>query len=47
MTICLGKICSFGLLYVFFVNVYQFLRVSFFPFWFKGGMWELIDCINS
>ena len=45
MTTCLGKsCCSFGLLCVSFVNVYQFLSVSF-PFWLEGGMWELIVCL--
>ena len=38
MITCLGKSCSFGLLWVYFVNVYQFLCVSFFP----GGVWDLI-----
>ena len=38
MITCLGKSCSFGLLWVYFVNIYQFLCVSFFP----GGVWDLI-----
>ena len=43
MTTCLGKSCSFGLLSVSFANIYQFLCVSFFPFWFCG--WEVIVLI--
>ena len=39
MTICLGKSCSFGLLCVFFVNVYQSLCL-FFPFGVEVGMWD-------
>ena len=45
MTTCLGKSCSFGVLCVSFVNVYQFLCVSFFPFGFEGGMWDVIVVI--
>ena len=45
MTTCLGKSCSFGLLYVSILNVYQFVCVSPFPFGFKGGMWDLIVSI--
>ena len=30
MTICLGKSCSFGLLCVSFVNVYQFVCLPLF-----------------
>ena len=40
MTTCLGKSCSFGLLCVSFVNVYQ--SVCYFLFGFIGGMWNLI-----
>ena len=41
MTTCLGKSCSFGLVYV-----YQLMFISFcvcppFPFGFEGGMWDL------
>ena len=44
MTACLGKSCSFGLLCVSFVNVYQF--VCFFPF--KFCEWEMgFGCISS
>ena len=44
MTICLGKSRSFGLLYVSFVNVYQILCVSFFPFCYSG--WDVrCDCV--
>ena len=44
MTTCLGKSCSFGLLCVSFVNVYQYLRVSlFFSLVLRAGC----DCINS
>ena len=32
----LGHSCSFGLLHVYFVNVYQFEFVLLFPFWFLG-----------
>ena len=45
MTTSLGKSYSFGLLCVSFVNVYQFVGVSF-PFGFEGGTWDLI-CMNS
>ena len=39
------KSCSFGLLYVSFVNVYRILCVPFFPVWFWG--WDVrCDCIN-
>ena len=42
---CLGKSCSFGLLYVSCVNVYN-LYVCFFLCWFWG--WDVgFDCINS
>ena len=39
MTTCLEKSCSFGFLYVSFVNVYQFVCVLLS---FEGGMWDLI-----
>ena len=45
MTTCLGKSFSFVLLCVSFVNVYQFSCVSFFPFRFEGGMWDVIVSI--
>ena len=41
MTTCLGKICSFGLLCVSFVNVYHFYVCPSFPFGFEGWMWDL------
>ena len=38
MTICSGKSCSFGLLCVSFVNVYESVCVCVsFPFGFEGG----------
>ena len=37
MTTCLGKSCSFGLLCVSFVDVYQFLLCPSFPFDFEVG----------
>ena len=37
----LRKSCSFGLLCLSFVNVYQFLYVSSFPFDFEDVMWDL------
>ena len=40
MTTCLGKSCSFSLLCVSFVNVYQFVCASF-PFGIEYGMWDL------
>ena len=46
MTTCLEKSCSFGLLCVYFVNVYQFMCVPFFPLGFEGGNLEF-DYINS
>ena len=45
MTTWLGKCSRFGLLCVPFVNVNQFLCVSFFSFGFEGGMWDLIVLI--
>ena len=42
MTTSLGKSYSFVLLFVSFVNVYQFCVCSSFPFRFEGGMWDLI-----
>ena len=46
MTICLGKSCSFGLLCVSFINVYQFVRVcASFSFDFESEMWDLLECI--
>ena len=44
MIICLGKRCSFGLLCVSFVIVYQSVCASL-PFCFEGGMWDLIVVI--
>ena len=43
MTACMGKNCSFGLLYMSIVNVCEL--VSSFPFGFDGGMWVLIVLI--
>ena len=43
MTTCLGKRCSFGLLCVSFVTVYQIVCVcSSFPFGINGGIWDVI-----
>ena len=42
MTTCLGKSCSFSLLCVSFVHVYQFLRELLSHLVFGGGMWDLI-----
>ena len=42
MTSCLGKSCSFSLLFMSFMNDYQFLCVLFFPFGFEGEVWDLI-----
>ena len=36
MTTCLGKSCSFGLLYVSIVKIYQFMRVC--VIWFTVCM---------
>ena len=41
MTTYFGKSCSFGLLCVSLVNVYQRVCPSF-PFGFDGWMWDLI-----
>ena len=44
MTTCLGNGCSFGLLCVSFVNVYQYCRVCFLSslgVCFEGGMRDL------
>ena len=43
MTTFLGKSCSFGLLCVAFVKVYQILCV--YPFGIDGGMWDMIVLI--
>ena len=46
MTTCLGKTCSFCLLCMSFVNIYDFFFVSS-PFGLKGGMWDsLVLIIN-
>ena len=46
MTSYLGKGCSFGLLCVSCINVYQSVFVFFFPFWLRG--WDVgLNCINS
>ena len=44
MTTYLGKSYSFGLLCLFFVNVYQFLCFPSFPCDFEG-IWDLIVSI--
>ena len=41
----MGKSCSFDLLCVSSVNVYQFCVCPSFPFGVKGGMWYLIVLI--
>ena len=41
MTTCLGKSCSFGLLYVSFVNVHQICVCPSFPFGIECGMWDM------
>ena len=41
MATCLGKSCSFDLLCMSFVNVYQSVCPSF-PFGFEGGMWDVL-----
>ena len=38
MTTCLGKSCSFGLLYVSFVNVINVFVCPSFSFGFEGGI---------
>ena len=46
MTTCVGKSCTFGLLYLSVVKVYRFVCVCVsFPFGFEGGM--SIVCISS
>ena len=46
MTTYLGKRCSFGLLRVYFVNVYESVYVCFLPYLFLE--WDVgFDCINS
>ena len=45
MTTCIKKSCSFGLLCVSFVYVYQFCVCHLFPFGFEDGMWDLIVLI--
>ena len=42
MTTCLGKSCSFGLLIMSFVNVYQVCVCVSFSSGNDGGMWVLI-----
>ena len=44
MTICFGKICSFGILCLSIMKVYQ-LRVYFFPFSLRGWYVELNQLI--
>ena len=41
MTTCLRKSCSFSLLCVSFVNIYQSVCCSPFPFSFEGAIWDL------
>ena len=43
----LGKSCSFGLLGVSFVNVYQSLLCPSFPFGLEDGMWDVIILISD
>ena len=45
MTTYLGKSCSFGLLCVSFVNVYQICVCPSFPFGIEGGVWDVIVLI--
>ena len=40
MNIWLGKICSFGLLCMSFVNFYEYVCASF-HYSFEGGMWDM------
>ena len=48
MTTCLVKNCSFGLLSLSFVNVYQFVCVcASFPFVFEDGIWDLVVLISD
>ena len=42
MATCLGKSCSFGLLCMSFINLYQFCVCPSFLFGFEGGAWDLI-----
>ena len=42
MNTCLGKSYSFGLLFVFIMEGYQFVCVLLFPFGFEDGMGNLI-----
>ena len=46
MTTCIGQSCSFALLCISFMKVYQFVcaRASF-PFGFEGGIWNLFTGI--
>ena len=46
MTTCLGKSCSFGLLCVSFVNVYQSVFVLLSPLVLRVGCLG-VGCINS
>ena len=45
MANCLGKSCSYVILCVSFVNVYEFVFVLVSLFNFDGGMWDLIVLI--
>ena len=48
MTTCLGKSCSFSLLCVSFVNIYQVSYVCpSFPFGIEVGMWDVIVLIPN
>ena len=47
MTTCLRKSCSFGLLCVCFVNVYQILCASSYPFGIEDGIWDMIVLIPA
>ena len=45
MTTCLGKSCSFCLLCVSFLNVYQFVFAFFFPIGFEIRIRDLSELI--
>ena len=47
MTTCFGKSCSFGLLCVSFVKVYQICVCPSLPFVVAGGMWNVIVLIPA
>ena len=51
MTTCLGKSCSFGLLYVCFDNFYLFFVCSSFPFGFadrmQGSIYAIMQTVTG